>query len=82
MVTHENVNDHSIKLFRHRYQPILEVQFQVDASPGPKGKSLFYDEFLELIDVKFTKVEGRMMKTEILASLCGILIRILVSWLQ
>ena len=52
LVTHENVNDHSIEAFRHRYQPILGVQFQVDASPGPRENLYFYDEFLELIDAK------------------------------
>lgn len=52
LVTHENVNDHSIEGFRHRYQPILGVQFQVDASPGPRENLYFYDEFLELIDAK------------------------------
>ena len=52
LVTHENVNDHSIEAFRHRYQPILGVQFQVDASPGPRDNLYFYDEFLELIDAK------------------------------
>ena len=52
LVTHENVNDHSIEAFRHRYQPILGVQFQVDASPGTRENLYFYDEFLELIDAK------------------------------
>ena len=52
LVTHENVNDHSIEAFRHRYQPILGVQFQVDASPGPRENLYFYDEFLEVIDAK------------------------------
>lgn len=52
LITHENVNDHSIEAFRHRYQPILGVQFQVDASPGTRENLYFYDEFLELIDAK------------------------------
>lgn len=52
LITHENVNDHSIEAFRHRYQPILGVQFQVDASPGPRENLYFYDEFLEFIDAK------------------------------
>ena len=30
-----------IEGFRHRYQPILGVQFQVDASPGPRENTLF-----------------------------------------
>ena len=60
LVTHENVNDHSIEAFRHRYQPILGVQFQVDASPGTRENLYFYDEFLELIDAKIH--EGRREK--------------------
>ena len=40
LVTHENVNDHSIEAFRHRYQPILGFNSKWMLVQG-QGKSLF-----------------------------------------
>ena len=50
MITHEEINDHSVEGVRHRRYPAFSVQFHPDAAPGPHDASYLFDEFMELMD--------------------------------
>ncbi|KXT78886.1 carbamoyl phosphate synthase small subunit [Streptococcus sp. DD13] len=50
MITHEEINDHSVEGVRHRRFPAFSVQYHPDAAPGPHDASYLFDEFMEMID--------------------------------
>ncbi|PCS01568.1 carbamoyl-phosphate synthase small subunit [Lactococcus fujiensis JCM 16395] len=50
LITHEEINDHSIEGIRHRNYPAFSVQFHPDAAPGPHDASYLFDDFMDLID--------------------------------
>ncbi|GAF41364.1 carbamoyl-phosphate synthase, small subunit [Agrilactobacillus composti DSM 18527 = JCM 14202] len=50
MITHEEINDHSVEGLRHRFYPAFSVQFHPDAAPGPHDAHHLFDEFMEMID--------------------------------
>lgn len=50
MITHEEINDHSIEGLRHRRYPAFSVQFHPDAAPGPHDAAYLFDDFMDLID--------------------------------
>lgn len=50
MITHKEINDHTIEGLRHRYQPSFSVQFHPDAAPGPHDAVDLFDEFMEMMD--------------------------------
>ncbi len=54
-VTHINLNDNSIEGMKHKYLPIMSVQFHPEAAPGPHDSRYLFDEFIKMI--KLTKNE-------------------------
>ncbi|WP_374286016.1 carbamoyl phosphate synthase small subunit [Lactococcus sp.] len=50
MITHEEINDHSVEGIRHRSHPAFSVQFHPDAAPGPHDASYLFDDFIDLMD--------------------------------
>ncbi|MFZ7132355.1 MAG: carbamoyl phosphate synthase small subunit [Eubacteriales bacterium] len=48
-VTHISLNDGTIEGLRHRYKPILSVQFHPEASPGPDDAHTIFDAFIKLL---------------------------------
>ena len=52
LITHEELHDHSIEAFRHRYLPLIGVLYHIESSPGPRESLYFYDEFMDLIESK------------------------------
>lgn len=50
IITHEEINDHTVEGLRHRFFPALSVQFHPDAAPGPHDAAHLFDEFMEMID--------------------------------
>ena len=45
-VTHLNINDDTISGFKHKYKPILSIQYHSEACPGPVDSEYIFDEFL------------------------------------
>lgn len=50
LVTHEEINDHTVEGLRHRLYPAFSVQFHPDAAPGPHDADHLFDEFMEMMD--------------------------------
>jgi len=50
MITHLEINDHTVEGIRHRYLPAFSVQFHPDATPGPHDGVHLFDEFMEMMD--------------------------------
>ncbi|MGH9340310.1 MAG: glutamine-hydrolyzing carbamoyl-phosphate synthase small subunit [Acidobacteriota bacterium] len=48
-LTHLNLNDNTLEGFRHRYLPLLSVQYHPEASPGPHDSLYLFDEFVNLM---------------------------------
>ena len=49
-LTHVNLNDQTLEGFRHRYLPVLSVQYHPEASPGPRDSLYLFDEFVQMMD--------------------------------
>ncbi len=49
-LTHVNLNDQTLEGFRHRYLPVLSVQYHPEASPGPRDSLYLFDEFIQMMD--------------------------------
>ncbi len=47
--THVNLNDGTVEGFRHRYLPVISVQYHPEASPGPHDSHYLFGEFISLI---------------------------------
>jgi carbamoyl-phosphate synthase small subunit len=50
VVTHVNLNDHSIEGIRIRNRKAFSVQYHPEASPGPHDSHYLFDEFLQMIE--------------------------------
>ena len=44
-----NLNDGTSEGMRHRYRPILSVQFHPEAAAGPRDTAYLFDEFLRMV---------------------------------
>ena len=49
VITHVNLNDHTIEGIRIRNKKAFSVQFHPEASPGPHDNFYLFDEFLEMV---------------------------------
>jgi len=49
VVTHRNLNDHTVEGVRHRELPIFAVQYHPEASPGPHDARGHFAEFVRLM---------------------------------
>ncbi|MDR0200075.1 MAG: carbamoyl phosphate synthase small subunit [Streptococcaceae bacterium] len=50
LITHEEINDHSVEGVRHKRYPAFSVQFHPDAAPGPHDADYLFDNFMDLMD--------------------------------
>ncbi|TAE56391.1 MAG: carbamoyl-phosphate synthase small subunit [Bacteroidetes bacterium] len=50
VVTHVNLNDHTIEGIRIRNKKAFSVQFHPEASPGPHDSHYLFDDFLRMMD--------------------------------
>ncbi|MCG0276950.1 MAG: glutamine-hydrolyzing carbamoyl-phosphate synthase small subunit [Thermanaeromonas sp.] len=48
-VSHINLNDDTVEGFRHKFLPVISVQYHPEAGPGPTDSEYIFKEFLELI---------------------------------
>jgi carbamoyl-phosphate synthase small subunit len=48
-ITHLNVNDKTVEGFRHKFLPILSVQYHPEASPGPQDSAYIFDDFVKMM---------------------------------
>lgn len=49
-VTHVNLNDGCVEGMRHRYLPIISVQYHPEAAPGPHDAEHHFRRFIELME--------------------------------
>jgi len=50
IVSHRNLNDHTVEGIRHQYLPVFSVQYHPEASPGPQESAYIFDQFLDLMN--------------------------------
>ncbi|AEV94783.1 carbamoyl phosphate synthase small subunit [Pediococcus claussenii] len=50
LVTHEEINDHTIEGLKHKKFNAFSVQFHPDAAPGPHDANDLFDQFIEMIE--------------------------------
>jgi carbamoyl-phosphate synthase small subunit len=55
LLTHVNLNDHSVEGFSHKSLPIIAVQYHPEASPGPHDSSYLFQRFYDLIETNKKK---------------------------
>ncbi|MGE4282466.1 MAG: glutamine-hydrolyzing carbamoyl-phosphate synthase small subunit [Clostridia bacterium] len=51
IITHMNINDKTVEGFRHKYMPIISVQYHPEAAPGPQDSAYVFDDFIEMMEV-------------------------------
>lgn len=49
-VSFKNMNDGTVEGLKHRYLPLMSVQFHPEASPGPQDTRYLFDEFIAVMD--------------------------------
>lgn len=50
-ITHINVNDQTVEGFRHRYLPVMGIQYHPEAAPGPQDSNYIFDDFMKMLEV-------------------------------
>ncbi len=50
VVTHVNLNDHTVSGFKHLGKRVMAVQYHPEASPGPHDSAPLFGEFLAFVD--------------------------------
>jgi carbamoyl-phosphate synthase small subunit len=50
-VTHRNLHDGTVEGMRHRYLPIMSVQYHPEGRPGPQDSAGLFDRFLQVVRV-------------------------------
>lgn len=50
IITHINLNDHTIEGIKHKKLPAFSVQYHPEASPGPHDSRYLFDDFRRLIE--------------------------------
>lgn len=48
-ITHENLNDRTVKGLRHKDLPLFTVQYLPEAAPSPRGASNLFHRFREMV---------------------------------
>lgn len=48
-ITHTNLYDKTNEGFRHKYFPVMSVQYHPEASPGPNDSKYLFDEFMKMV---------------------------------
>jgi carbamoyl-phosphate synthase small subunit len=56
-VTHVNVNDKTVEGFRHKYLPVMGVQYHPEAAPGPQDSNYIFDDFMKMLEVNLNAKE-------------------------
>lgn len=51
-ITHMNLNDDTVSGFKHKFLPVMGIQYHSEASPGPYDSEYIFDEFISLIELK------------------------------
>lgn len=49
-ITHTNLNDNTNEGFRHKFLPLLSVQYHPEASPGPHDSDYLFAQFIEMME--------------------------------
>ncbi len=47
-ITHININDDTIEGVKHKYLPVMGVQYHPEACPGPHDSNSIFDDFISL----------------------------------
>lgn len=48
IITHVNINDGTIEGVKHKYLPIMGVQYHPEACPGPHDSNSIFDDFINM----------------------------------
>ncbi len=49
VLTHVNLNDHTLEGLMHKKLPLFSVQYHPEASPGPHDAAYLFDRFIEMM---------------------------------
>jgi len=49
-ITQMNINDNTVEGFKHKYMPIISVQYHPEAAAGPQDSAYMFDEFIEMMN--------------------------------
>ncbi|MDP2959781.1 MAG: carbamoyl phosphate synthase small subunit, partial [candidate division Zixibacteria bacterium] len=54
VLTHTNLNDHTVEGLKHEDYPLFSVQYHPEASPGPHDSDYLFEKFIELMEKGLT----------------------------
>jgi len=49
LVTHRNLNDGTVEGLRHRWLPIVSIQYHPEGRPGPQDSAYLFDQWMALV---------------------------------
>lgn len=49
IVTHINLNDDTVEGMKHKYFPVISVQYHPEGAPGPQDSSYIFDKFISVL---------------------------------
>ncbi|MDH4468837.1 MAG: glutamine-hydrolyzing carbamoyl-phosphate synthase small subunit [Bacteriovoracaceae bacterium] len=52
IVTYESLNDFTVEGVKHKFLPIMSVQYHPEHNPGPRDSEFHFDQFLQMVGKK------------------------------
>ena len=50
LITHTNLNDHSVEGMAHKHYPVFSVQYHPESSPGPHDSRYLFERFIDMME--------------------------------
>ncbi|NLY42697.1 MAG: glutamine-hydrolyzing carbamoyl-phosphate synthase small subunit [Clostridiaceae bacterium] len=52
-ITQINVNDNTVEAFKHKYLPVIGIQYHPEAAAGPQDTAYIFNDFVKMMEVSY-----------------------------